>query len=221
MRYPQGRIMVFCKAPEAGKVKTRLAVSVGEQAAATVHEYLAWHCLQMVVKARLAPVELWCAPAVDHPFFRRCEKELGITLRTQVNGDLGDRMLHAFADVLPNNSYAIVIGTDCPALDSRYLEGSFAALESGADAVVGPAEDGGYVLLGLSRLQEQLFRNMAWGTSNVLPETLSRIEGSVKEMPLMLDVDRVEDLMRMRSEANILQVAAPFVGYLDAMNIAL
>ena len=221
MRYPQGRIMVFCKAPEAGKVKTRLAASVGEQVAATVHEYLAWHCLQMVVRANLAPVELWCAPAVDHPFFHRCERELGIALRAQVSGDLGDRMLHAFADVLPNNPYAVVIGTDCPALNSRYLEDSLAALESGADAVVGPAEDGGYVLLGLSRLQEQLFKNMAWGTSNVLTETLSRMEGSVKQMPLMWDVDHVEDLIRMRNETDTLQMASPFVDYLDTINIAL
>jgi len=80
VQYPRGRIMVFCKAPEVGKVKTRLAVSVGDQVAATVHEFLAWQCLQRVVKANLAPVELWCSPTIDHPFFQRCKKKLGITL---------------------------------------------------------------------------------------------------------------------------------------------
>jgi len=213
--------MVFCKAPEAGKVKTRLAVSVGEQVAATVHEYLAWHCLQKVVNANLAPIELWCSPTIDHPFFQRCKNEFGVSLKTQAGGDLGNRMLHAFADGLSNKPYAVVIGTDCPALDGQYLEASFAALEGGVDTVIGPAEDGGYVLLGLSRIQEPLFKDMPWGTSEVLLETLSRTTGNVKEMPLMWDVDRVEDLMRLRNEINALQMEAPFVDYLGAMSITL
>ena len=185
MQYPHGRIMVFCKAPEAGQVKTRLAVSVGEQVAATIHKFLAWQCLQRAVKANLAPIELWCSPTIDHPFFSRCKNELGVTLKTQVSGDLGDRMLHAFTHVLSNNPYAIVIGTDCPALDAQYLETSLAVLDEGMDTVIGPAEDGGYVLLGLSQLQKQLFAEMPWGTSAVMEKTNSRISGTVKKMPLM------------------------------------
>lgn len=211
--YPDGRIMVFCKAPEPGHVKTRLAVSIGDAAAATVHEYLAWHCLQRLATAAVAPVELWCTPDAGHDFFRRCAAEFGLELKQQKGECLGQRMEQAFSDALSQSCYAIVVGTDCPTLDSAYMRAAFAALQQ-HDAVLGPAEDGGYVLLGLRRLQPPLFADMPWGTSQVLAKTRSRLTGRVKELSTLWDIDDVDDLGRLRDSADELLLERGFSEYL-------
>ena len=213
MLFPDGRIMVFCKAPEPGKVKTRLANTIGETAAATIHEYLALHCLKHLVDSRIAPVELWCAPNIRHDFFQRCEIELGVTLKTQQGDCLGERMEYAFSSVLPKCHSAIVVGTDCPAINADYIASVFTALQNN-DSIIGPAEDGGYVLLGLRKLQSQIFANISWGSSKVFEETLSRFMGDVKKAPMLWDVDHVDDLIRLRNSAHELQLGKAFSEYL-------
>lgn len=218
MLYPDDRIMVFCKAPEPGKVKTRLAKSIGVEAAATVHEYLAWHCLKKIVDAHVAPVELWCAPDIEHDFFQRCATKFGVALRQQEGKCLGQRMQHAFSSALPQQRCSIVVGTDCPALNPDDLVAAFSELQHN-DVVVGPAEDGGYVLLGMNRLQVQIFTDMPWGTSQVLAETLSRLKGDVKKMSTLWDVDHQEDLIRLRLLANELHLEQSFSDYLENIEL--
>lgn len=214
--YPDGRIIVFCKAPEPGKVKTRLAKTIGDQAATTVHEYLAWQCFGKLADACIAPVELWCSPSIEHGFFRRCEAEFGFTLKTQTGECLGERMKNAFSDMPSQCRYSVIIGTDCPAIDSSYLQSAFSDLEN-HDAVLGPAEDGGYVLLGLRKLQPAIFTRMPWGTSRVLAETRARLKGNVKENPMLWDVDRAEDLIRLRDASSELRLDEGFSKYLDTL----
>ncbi|MDT8383103.1 MAG: TIGR04282 family arsenosugar biosynthesis glycosyltransferase [Gammaproteobacteria bacterium] len=211
--YPDGRIMVFCKAPEPGRVKTRLAASIGDAAAATVHEYLAWHCLNRLARAAIAPVELWCTPDVGHDFFRRCAAEYGLVLKQQTGECLGQRMEQAFSNALSQSRNAVVVGTDCPTLDTAYIRAAFAALEQ-QDAVLGPAEDGGYVLLGLRKPQPPLFADMPWGTSKVLAKTRSRLTGKVKELSTLWDIDDVDDLRRLRDSADELALERGFSEYL-------
>jgi len=195
------RVMVFARAP--GEAKTRLIPALGAAGAAALHRRLVMHCLRAARDSRLGPVELWCAPGTGDPFFRECERRLGASLHPQAEGDLGARMQRAFESALALSPRAILVGSDIPALSAQYLRDADRALRRGGDAVIGPAEDGGYVLIGLSRCDAALFRDIPWGGSEVLAETRRRIAAlgwRVTELPALWDVDRPEDLERLPEE---------------------
>jgi len=221
MLFPQSRLMVFCKAPELGKVKTRLSKPFdergleGKQIAVEAHEYLALHTLRNITETNSAPVQLWCSPDKSHPFFQKCEDEFWVELKNQGQGDLGERMSRAFDDVLSKHDSAVVIGTDCPLLNSSIVEETFTLLQESECSVIGPAEDGGYVLLGLSENQPDIFNGITWGSSRVLGETLKKLSGNVRELLELWDVDRPEDLQRLQREANKLGLGDGFRRFLD------
>ena len=195
--FPDARIMVFAKAPVAGAVKTRLIPALGAEAAAALHATLTRHCITMAVEAQLCPVELWCSPDTDHPFFTQCRNDFGVPLHQQQGNDLGARMAHAFDSALQQNPCAVIIGTDCPALTAQDLRMAIDTLRDGFDAVIGPAEDGGYVLLGLRKAAPRLFEDVAWGSGEVLAvtrERLKRLQWRWRELAPRRDVDRPEDL---------------------------
>ncbi len=197
------RIIVFAKAPVPGRVKTRLIPSLGPSGAASLHERLVTRILFIAVDARVGPVDLWCAPSSGHPFFRRCAGKFPISLFDQAAGDLGSRMARAFRETLRSASTAVLIGTDCPSLTSDDLRTGVEVLRKGMDAVIGPAEDGGYVLIGLRRYASQLFNGIPWGTGDVLSQTRERLSGLGWEwhmLPEQWDVDRPEDLERLKRE---------------------
>jgi len=194
------RVMVFAKAPTPGEAKTRLIPALGAAGAAALHRRLVMHCLRAARESRLGPVELWCAPDTSDPFFRECERRLGANLRAQGKGDLGARMQRAFESALARAARAILVGSDIPALSARYLRDADQALVRGDDAVIGPAEDGGYALIGLSRCDPELFRDVPWGGPEVLAETrrrLAALSWRSSELPVLWDVDRPEDLERL------------------------
>ncbi len=202
------RVVVFAKAPEPGKVKTRLIPALGEAGAAALHRRLAMHCLRAATDAQIGPVELWCAPDTGDPFFRECERRFGVSLRSQGEGDLGARMQSAFAAALARAPRAILVGSDVPELSAQYLRDAEAALAGGDDVVIGPAEDGGYVLIGLSHCDAELFREIPWGCSEVLAETRRRVAALRRrliELPALRDVDRPEDLERLPEGMRSLQ----------------
>jgi len=190
------RILVFAKAPVPGEVKTRLVPALGARAAAELHARLARRTIDMAVAAQVAPVEIWCSPDDAHPFFRALE----LPRRIQRGRDLGERMANALREALGECRFAILIGTDCPPMTGDYLREAAARLASGDDAVLGPAEDGGYVLIGLRRPKARLFESMPWGTAQVLAATRARLaELGLRwhELPPLWDVDRAEDLARL------------------------
>jgi rSAM/selenodomain-associated transferase 1 len=194
--------MVFAKAPMPGRVKTRLVPALGEGAAAELHRQLAERTLFTALAAGLGPVELWCAPGTDDAFFAACARQYGISLRAQGEGDLGMRMMRALEHALAGGSPGLLVGSDCPVLTAEYLREAAAGLAGGNDAVFGPAEDGGYVLIGLARKPSaQLFEDIAWGTATVMQETrarLARLNWRWRELATLWDVDRPEDLLRLR-----------------------
>ncbi len=197
------RVIVFARAPEPGKVKTRLIPALGDAGAAALHRRLVMHCLREATDAKLGPVELWCAPDTGDPFFRECERRFGVSLRSQGEGDLGVRMRRAFEAVLARTSRAILVGSDIPGLSAQYLRDAERALARGDDVVIGPAEDGGYALIGLLRCHAELFREIPWGDPKVLPETRRRIAAlrwRLSELSALWDVDRPEDLVRLPEE---------------------
>jgi len=211
-------VMVFAKAPD--EAKTRLIPALGAEGAAALHRRLVMHCLRAAGDSRLGSVELWCAPDTSDPFFRECERRLRISLRAQGEGDLGARMQRAFESALVHAARAILVGSDIPALSAQYLRDAERALAGGDDVVIGPAEDGGYVLVGLSRCDPELFRGIPWGGPKVLPETRRRIAAlgwRLHELPALWDVDRPEDLERLPQEMREgVMPAAGGVGDLNA-----
>jgi uncharacterized protein len=194
-------IAVFAKAPVAGAVKTRLAPRLASADAAKLHASLVRHALRAAVAACPGRVTLWCAPDAADPFFAGCAAEFGVGLRAQEGADLGARMRHAFEASLAAGPL-LLIGTDCPALDAAALRRAADALQ-GRDAVLAPAEDGGYALVGLTRLVPGLFDGIPWGGAEVMAATRERLAGAGArwtELPTTWDVDRPEDYDRLCRE---------------------
>lgn len=195
------RIMVFAKAPVPGRVKTRLIPALGENGAAELQRQLIERTLRVAVDAGLGAPQLWCAPDTDNAFFAACAKRYGLGLRAQGEGDLGMRMQRALEFALIEGRPGLLIGCDCPALTAAYLRAAAGALADGNDAVFGPAEDGGYMLVGTARAHSaRLFDGIAWGGASVMRETRERLaqgDWRWRELPTLWDLDRPEDLLRL------------------------
>ena len=206
-------VIVFAKAPIPGEVKTRLAPLLCPSRAAALHKALVLHCLNTAVASALGPVELWCAPSAEHPFFRECSRQFRVKLLQQTDGDVGRRMAHAFEETLRNARYILLMGTDCPSLTESDLIEGFSSLQRGSDAVLSPAEDGGYVLIGLRRYAPALFSGISWGTESAMDETRTRLRElgwRWHELPTRWDVDRPEDMHRLIREGYAHLIPFPF-----------
>lgn len=194
-------IAIFARAPVAGQAKTRLIPKLGAKGAAELQRALTRRTLRTALAANLGPVSLWCTPDCEHPAFVACSKQLGVTLFPQHGADLGARMFHTFVQLCRQRA-ALVIGTDCPALTAEVLRAAAKVLLDGNDAVMIPAEDGGYVLIGLRHPVDSLFHGIAWGRDTVMAETRERLRRAglrYQELAPSWDVDRPEDLDRLRA----------------------
>lgn len=197
------RLLVFAKAPEPGLAKTRLIPLLGAEGAARLQARLTRRAVVTAQAAGVGQVELWCAPDAGHPFFAALAEESGVALRTQRGADLGERMLHAVTESLACSPYALVLGTDCPLLSWTHFRRVVDELRWGREAVIVPAEDGGYVLLGLARVAPELFRGIAWGTAEVLAQTracLEKLDLRFSELDPLPDLDRPEDYLKLSRE---------------------
>ncbi len=200
MQFPDSRILIFAKAPEPGRVKTRLIPLLGAGGAARLQQRLLETTVARVAGAGLCPVTLCCAPDTGHPQFSALAGRHDITLRPQCAGDLGQRMAEAAAAALGETDQVLLIGTDCPVMQTAYLADALAQLAAGKEAVIGPAEDGGYVLLGLRRFYPLLFTDMPWGSDEVLGLTRQRLAGLAADtalLPPLWDLDRPADWQRL------------------------
>lgn len=201
MHYPTGRILIFAKAPVPGYAKTRLISVLGDQGAADLQARLIRRTVDLAVVSGLAPVELWISGDSGLEFFDPFRSTIDGRIYLQSGPDLGARMGHAFEQTSQAAEFAVLIGTDSPPLDIAYLERACAALTEGIDIVLGPAEDGGYVLIGLRCCDPLIFDGIAWGTSEVLRQTRERIRQlgwTCHELPALWDVDRPDDIDRLR-----------------------
>ena len=204
-------IAVFAKAPVPGTVKTRLIATLGASRAAELHRALVLQALEAAVGAGTVPVELHCAPGTGDAFFAQCARRFGVGLVDQSAGDLGSRMLRAFSGLLERHDRALLIGSDVPCMSPDYLRGAAAMLDRGYDAVVGPAEDGGYVLIGLRKLAPELFETMPWGTGRVFAMTCARLRSldwRWAQTAAPWDLDRPEDLSHPGLPARLARIAA-------------
>ena len=196
-------VIVFARAPLAGRVKTRLVPRLGADGAARLHVRLIRRTVQLALEARCGAVELHST--APHALFRT----LRIKIRRQRGRDLGERMHHALREALRRQRQAIIIGADAPALTPGDLRRAQRLLR-GTDVVLAPAEDGGYALIGARRASPRIFADVEWGSARVLAQTVrnvSRAGVSYRLLRTVWDVDRPEDLERLRSRP--LSLAAP------------
>lgn len=192
-----GTLAVMAKAPIPGFAKTRLIPRLGPEGAAELHAVLLERTLRTAASSGFETVALWCAPDRRSPFFEALRAAASFDLCDQPEGDLGARMLAVFEFHLSAGGPVVVVGTDCPQLAPEHLESATAALASGADAVVLPAEDGGYAAIGLARVDASLFDGVRWGSADVMATTRDRIRRlgwTACELSPLRDVDLPEDV---------------------------
>lgn len=204
MSKTSNKLLIFTKSPVLGEVKTRLQPIYSKEQSLKLHKKMMLNTLALTKKLNDIDVELCCAPNRNTLFFLECENNFPVLLSDQQGAELGERMAFALSVALQTHDKAIIIGTDCPAIDEDYISQALSALDD-VDAVIGPAADGGYVLLGMRKFSLELFTNFSWGTDSVLTQTrevLSDLSWTSKELAIMHDVDRPEDLHRYKDLLN-------------------
>lgn len=190
------RIIIFAKAPVPGKVKTRLIPAFGAERAARLARDMLEATVREAVAAGLSVPELCVDPDPGDPSWRGLLPEVGWRVTAQGAGGLGEKLARAAGRVIGEGENVLFIGSDCPGLDARRLRAAAEALAD-KDAVILPAEDGGYVLLGLRRFDPSLFADIPWSTERVGAETVARIEAlgwSLGIGETLRDVDEPGDL---------------------------
>lgn len=205
---PPRRLLVFARLPEIGRVKTRLAQSIGNEKALAVYEAMLRDVLasigsaagQMEIEVLWAPTSSANAQSLGRAFGDR-------PLAMQTGATLGDRLAMAFAErfFFHRTEMIVAIGVDDPLLSRATIDEAFALLES-CDWVIGPATDGGYYLIGCraASFDATVFQNIEWGSDSVMRTTLERIrarEQTVAVLPRRYDIDIEADLRRFAGEA--------------------
>lgn len=201
------RLIIFAKAPLAGISKTRLIPKLGEKGAAKLAKQLLLHTVNNALLSPVDCVELCVFPKPESEDWqqddvfeqintasKKVRKQLVWT--SQSSGDLGARLLHAAKRSTENDEHVLLVGTDCPSLTPKILQQAKDELTA-YNAVINPATDGGYVLLGLQSVDESIFENMSWSTSSVCTESLKRMQSlqwNVSLLSVLHDIDEPEDL---------------------------
>ena len=184
-------LIIFIKNPKLGKVKTRLAVTVGDEKALSIYKKLLDFTQKLAISLSCERMlfysdEIEINDNWSNVFFKK---------NKQHGNDLGERMKNAFQKALLTSKKAVIIGSDCAELTKKILENAFDSLEKN-DFVIGPAEDGGYYLIGMNYFEPSVFKNINWSTAEVLPKTLEKIahlEKKVVLLPTLSDTDNEED----------------------------
>ncbi len=189
-------LAVFLRKPEKGKVKTRLAATIGDDAALDIYEQLISTTLGQVARLDIPTYLFYDGGLPD------TETRLpGFTYMQQHAGDLGRKMAEALAFVLSRHQKAVIIGSDCPYLTERILRESLSMLDT-ADIVIGPALDGGYYLMGCKKNHPRLFEGINWSTSSVLQQTMAKVKEenlTYAHLEPLADIDTEEDWNIFRS----------------------
>ncbi len=184
-------LIIFTRNPELGKVKTRLAKDVGDQSALEIYEFLLKHIVSVTKDLKFTK-EVHYSEEIQHNDI--WEEDIYIK-KKQIEGGLGEKMEQAFLSGFKNGyKNIIIIGSDLYDLNREELEDAFKALET-FEYVLGPAEDGGYYLLGMNLFNQKIFKNKAWGTDTVLRDTLLDLKDQqIGLLDERNDIDVYEDI---------------------------
>jgi len=192
-------LIIFAKNPIAGKVKTRLAATIGNENALSVYRQLLLHTAEIASQLAVDKYVFYS----DHIQQEDVWDNQLFSKETQRGNDLGERMMQAFASLFDNGyNRIVIIGTDCPELSTEIIIDAFQLLEV-YDFAIGPAHDGGYYLLGMKQFQASLFENINWSTHTVLAETRVKCEALQMDYTLLStlrDIDREEDLKYFKNQ---------------------
>jgi len=193
-------LQIFAKAPIQGFVKTRLIPNIGIKAATDVYVELLESVVNLAAKSGYK-IQLWCAPDQRHDCFQKMAKKHQFILRDQHGVGLGERMEYALEIGLKEAEKVVLVGADCPVFTEDYLAKAFGSLAK-SDVVLGPAEDGGFVLIGCGKVQANMFNKVDWGRSTVLEQTLGamhKVGLTSHLLPVLWDVDTLADVERWRA----------------------
>lgn len=196
-------IQIFAKAAIAGAVKTRLARDLGDVAALKIHRRMCEHVVEQACAAGADAVEIWAALDAADPFLHG----FGLHVHEQQGRELGTRLDFAIRHGLARHARVVIVGADVYSLHAAYLQQALKALQN-CEIVIGPALDGGYVLVGASRSLPVVFDDIPWGTGEVMGATLERLLSSMisfELLPERWDIDTLEDIQRHAPE--LLQLA--------------
>lgn len=191
---------MFAKYPEAGRVKSRLAATIGAANAASAYKTM----VEIVVKktrpcnGEFAQVLYYDPPELREKFQSWLQM---ILLEPQSGGDLGERMKQAFTQNLAETKQAVLIGTDCIDVDRSLIWKAFQNLDT-ADLVLGPAKDGGYYLIGCRQVYPEIFTGIDWGTERVFSQTLrvaEKLKLRVSCLPELEDIDTGEQIWKIKN----------------------
>ena len=196
-------VAILAKAPVAGLAKTRLMPALGAAGAARAQRRFSLQTIQTAILSQLGALTLWCTPHPEHRHFRAIRQRLDIATQAQPEGDIGERMRFAAETHFANNDAPplLIIGTDCAVLAPGHLQEAARSLLT-HDVCLIPAEDGGYVLIGMRTMIPEVFQEVAWSTSAVLAQTLSRCAlagASVAQLPTLWDIDEPADWQRWQA----------------------
>ena len=204
------RLVVFARAPILGAVKTRLVPPLSNEQALSLHRALVEDTLERLTPVGGNALERWLYLSGPLASQDALEIPSAWTLALQNGDDLGSRMESAFRDALEEEESGkmVLLGSDSPTLPLEYVGQAFKELVD-REVVLGPAEDGGYYLVGCSTFVPELFRDIDWGTDRVLAQSKDALANANREftlLPTWYDVDSEKDLARLRTElkANVL-----------------
>jgi len=187
-------LIVFVKNATLGRVKTRLAKDIGDEEALEVYNKLLMYTKNLTSELDCQKYIYYSDSIIENDIWENGS----YNKKLQKGLDLGERICDAFEAVLTEHDAAIIIGSDCPTLTSKHINLAISSLQE-TDYVIGPSEDGGYYLLGMKKLIDDFFNNIAWSTSNVFSQTFNKIIKSgltVTEIDILTDIDYVQDLER-------------------------
>lgn len=198
LEHRDARIAMFAKLPRLGEVKTRLQPALSAEQALDIYQQLLTHSLTTLQTAELCSVELWFDGQPDTSFASHLQQRYGLSeIRVQQGDGLGQRMQHAMQEVLQRATKIVLIGADCPAIDRDYLATALNKLNHNIPVVLGPATDGGYILLAAQTANLPIFNTIDWGSDRVLEQTRLRLRCAGidwYELSALTDIDRPEDL---------------------------
>ncbi len=195
-------LIVFAKNPILGKVKTRLAKTIGDEKALKVYQFLLGN-IQREIQTLAFDVQVHYTHFIDDEDDWQHDR---LKKKLQIKGDLGEKMDYAFQQAFSDGYQQVIgIGTDIYDLKAGDIQAGFNLLKT-YDFCLGPAHDGGYYLIGMKEYQSQLFYNKSWSTSSVLQETLQDLAGeNVTLLNEKLDIDTIEDVNQIYELNQIIQ----------------